>query len=438
MGSYLGVLYDVTGGPLYHSRYVCASAGDPAFPYDLVCRTPEGDTYEDRLSQQQRVTDAKITTEIQTVSGMPADQIYPFRAAPTPQEEVVWTATGAAVVAGVIPGRLRPVGGHVPGQNPAGSAGALKGPLGIQLVAGVAIPAAGGAALAGGGAALPLPAGGTFELNHDFNSGTFQWMMAEACRDLMYATQLDVNIHLARRQRRIVSRQNYGEVFVKCLDGRDVRAYLIDVPARRNTRTLPVIVNPVGKPERTLQSVGSTMKQEALLWELPGQIRSAMWCMLSLISEAIGFEIHHERIRQLAGVDGGVWSIAEHRQLMLMLRAAILVDQLDPANHTFVEILFKCVQTIEYSWSERVADCDAKASAGGRMSLEEQALFGAFTRSSSAIMICPALFILVKEDAERDGKLRRALRLAREEHESRAGGGKGGRTGKKDDMKGGE
>ena len=160
VGSYLGVRYNVAGGPLYHMRYICASVGDPAFPYDLVCRTPDGDTYEERYNQQQSIMDVKIATDFQTIPGLPADQIYPFRAAPTPQEEVVWKSTGAAVVAGVIPGLLRPVGGHAPGQNPAGPAGALQGPLGIQPAAGGAAPAAGGAAPAGG--ALPylcLPLG---------------------------------------------------------------------------------------------------------------------------------------------------------------------------------------------------------------------------------------------------------------------------------------
>ena len=437
VGSFLGVRYNVAGGPLYHVRYVCASAADPAFPYDLVIRTPDGDTYEERFNHQQSIMDVKIASDFQTIPGVPADQIYPFRAAPTPQEEVVWKATGAAVVAGVIPGLLRPVGGHAPGQNLAGPADALRGPLGIQLAAGGAIPAGGGPAPAGGGAALPLPASGTFKLNHDFSSGTLQWVMAESCKDLMYGSRVDVNLQVVRGERRIVTLQNYGEVFIKCLDGCEVRAYL-DEPAHWDIRTLPVIMSPVGKPERTLQSVGSTMKEEAVLWELPGKIRSAMWCIMFLISEAIGFEAHHERIRQLAGVDGGAWGIAEHLQLMLMLRAAILVDQLDPANNMFIEILFRRVQTIEYSWSERIADREAKASAGGRMSLEEQALFGGLTRSSSAIMICPALINFVKEEAERDGKLQKALRLAREERENRAAGGKGGRNGKKDEKKGGD
>ena len=70
--------------------------------------------------------------------------------------------------------------------------------------------------------------------------------------------------------------------------------------------------------------------------------------------------------------------------------------------------------------------------------VEEQALFGGLDWSSSAIMICPSSISFVTEEAQRDGELRRALRLARDESESRAGGGTGGRNGKKYDNEGGE
>jgi len=211
----------------------------------------------------------------------------------------------------------------------------------------------------------------------------------------------------------------------------------MDEPARWDVRTLPVIVNAVGKPERSLQSVASSMKEEPVKWELPGSVRSAVWCIMFLVSEAVGFEAHHERLRQLAGVDASAWGIAEHLQLMLMLRAAILVDQVDPANNMFIEVLFRRVQTIEYSWSERIHDREARANTGGSMSLEEQSLFGGLTRSATAVMVCPLLIEHVKTEAERDGKLQKALRLAREERESRTGG-KNGRNGNKGDKEGGK
>ena len=92
----------------------------------------------------------------------------------------------------------------------------------------------------------------------------------------------------------------------------------------------------------------------------------------------------------------------------------------------FVEIVFRRVQTIEYAWSERIHDREAKANTGGKLSLEEQMMFGGLTRSASAVTVCPELIEHVRAEAERDGKLQKALRLAREEREHRAGkGGKG-------------
>ena len=382
VGTYLGVKYNVAGGPLYHVRYVCAAACDPAFPYDLVCRTPDGDTYEERFNQQQNVSDVKVATDHQSIAGVPPDQVYGFRAAPTPQDEIVWKATSAAVLAGIVPGLLRPIGGHAPVQNAAGPAIALQGALNIQQPAGGANPV-----VAGAGALVP-PAGGSFRAQHGFGPGILQWVLAEACKDLNYGTRLEINVPLVRGQRKVVTLQGYGEVFIRCVDGSDLTAYM-DEPARWDVRTLPVIVNAVGKPERSLQSVASSMKEEPVKWELPGSVRSAVWCIMFLVSEVVGFEAHHERLRQLVGVDASAWGIAEHLPLMLMLRAAILVDQVDPANNMFIEVLFRRVQTIEYSWSERIHDREARANTGGRMSLEEQSLFGGLTRSATVVMVCP-------------------------------------------------
>jgi len=409
---------------LYHIRYVCAAVDDPAFPYDLVGRSPDGDTYEERYNSPQAILDVKVASSHCAIDGVPADQIYGFCAPPSPQEEVVWRATGVAVVSGVIPGLLRAGGGHVPGAAAAGPAEALRGAFGGLLQIAPAAPAGQGGGAPDGGGALALPASSSFVLSHDFSAGQLQWVLAESAKDLNYGTRVDVGLQLVHGQRQVADLQGYGEVFIKCVNGADLPE-LLQAPARWDARTLPVVLNAIDKPERSLQSVASSMKEEQVKWSLPGNIRSAVWCIMFLVSESVGFEAHHERIRQLAGVDSFARGIAEHLQLMLMLRAAVLVDQLDPANNMFVEILFRRVQTIEYSWSERIQDRESKANTSGRMSLEEQALFGGLTRSATAVMVCPELIEHVKTEAERDGKLQKALRLAREERESR--GGKGGK-----------
>ena len=66
------------------------------------------------------------------------------------------------------------------------------------------------------------------------------------------------------------------------------------------------------------------------------------------------------------------------------------------------------------------------------MSLEEQSVFLGATRAHSGVMVCPELLSYVREEVERDAKLAKALRMAREEREEKRkgkGGGRGGGAG---------
>ena len=89
VGTYLGVKYNVGGPYLYHVRYIAAAVGDPNFPYALVGRSPDGDTYEERYNNGNDIVDVKIASDYQTIPGVAPANIYGFRAARTPQEEVV-------------------------------------------------------------------------------------------------------------------------------------------------------------------------------------------------------------------------------------------------------------------------------------------------------------------------------------------------------------
>ena len=80
------------------------------------------------------------------------------------------------------------------------------------------------------------------------------------------------------------------------------------------------------------------------------------------------------------------------------------------------------MQTIEYAWSERIKDKESKSLGGGKLSLEEQSLFGGLTRAAATMMVCPKLLEHVRSEAEKEGKLQKALRLAKEERETRNSG----------------
>ena len=89
-----------------------------------------------------------------------------------------------------------------------------------------------------------------------------------------------------------------------------------------------------------------------------------------------------------------------------------------------IEVQFRRLQTIEFSYSEKARELKAK-SVGGRLSLEEQTTFGGVTRQFSTLMICPELLTHVKEETEREASLAKNLRKAREEREAaRRKGGK--------------
>ena len=151
-------------------------------------------------------------------------------------------------------------------------------------------------------------------------------------------------------------------------------------------------------------------------WELAGP-RTSKWCVNYLAIENLGFEGHHERFRQVTKADASSWGIQEHFQVSVALRQALLVDQLDPYNLLSIEIQFRRLQTIEYSYSEKAKDLEAKA-VGGRLSLEEQTTFGGIARQYSTLMICPQLLDHVKIETEKEANLAKNLRKAREEREA--------------------
>jgi len=175
-------------------------------------------------------------------------------------------------------------------------------------------------------------------------------------------------------------------------------------------------MNPLGQPERSLRDAASASKEVVVKWCIAGP-RTSKWCLNYLAIENLGFEGHHERVRQICKADAGSWGIQEHFQVSMALRQAILVDQLDAYNLLSIEVQFRRLQTIEFSYSEKAKEAEAKA-VGGRLSLEEQTCFGGVTRQYSTLMICPDLLDHVKLETEKEASLAKNLRKAREERDA--------------------
>ena len=81
VGTFLGVRYNVAGRPLFHIRFIAGAVDENLYPFDLVTRSPDGDSMEEALADQRSVSEVKVASSFNTIDGVPEDQIYPFRAA---------------------------------------------------------------------------------------------------------------------------------------------------------------------------------------------------------------------------------------------------------------------------------------------------------------------------------------------------------------------
>ena len=106
-----------------------------------------------------------------------------------------------------------------------------------------------------------------------------------------------------------------------------------------------------------------------------------------------------------------------HKEICGYFFHMCLFDQYDATNSACGEAMFRRLQTIEFSYQEKVRDFEAKRVSGGRLTSEEHAIFGGLTRQDSALMTSPALLDHARTEAERSASLAKNLRKAREERE---------------------
>ena len=110
------------------------------------------------------------------------------------------------------------------------------------------------------------------------------------------------------------------------------------------------------------------------------------------------------------------WGVVEHFQLSMLVRHLVQVDCLNVLNSLGVELMFRRLQTIEYAHGERAREAEAR-SVGGKLTMEEQATFGAVVRQAGTLMVAPSLLDHVKAEVEKDVALQKNMRKAREERE---------------------
>lgn len=388
--------YDVAGPRLWHERMVAEHVGQETY----IVITPDQDVYPEDLSL--------LNPDIRTLRVKPSDAVLP----------------GGVVGAEVypIPGwglheiaRLREQARQLAEQERRGIAGAAPVPV---------APAAGGGAAPAVHRAADQPRGE--EANEEpptYPAGSLKWLAAKSIEGIRYGQEVGAVVApLVKGGKSVHTLGGGGSIFIECVDGADVHSFM-QKPAACDIRVLPVELNAMGQPERSLKDISALCIERKVRWILSGP-RTARWCVAYLAVEGLGFEGHHERLRQVSKADASSWGIQEHFQVSMSLRQALLVDQVDAFNLLSIEIQFRRLQTIEFSYSEKAKEAESKA-VGGRLSLEEQTTFGGVTRQYSTLMICPDLLDFVKAETEKEASLAKNLRKAREEREAARRGKKG-------------
>eukprot|EP00971_Amphidinium_carterae_P115325 2284058-Amphidinium_carterae.1 len=85
-------------------------------------------------------------------------------------------------------------------------------------------------------------------------------------------------------------------------------------------------------------------------------------------------ESHFEYFKASCGLQGGQWGLEEYQSIIGVLKAMMLQDQLDVPNIVGAEMLFRRLQVIEYSYSDKLKERGI-SSTGGRLTMEEQSAF---------------------------------------------------------------
>ena len=161
-----------------------------------------------------------------------------------------------------------------------------------------------------------------------YPAGTLKWLFAERAHGKKYGQEVaGFGAALVRGDKQVFDTGGGRLIFVECVDGGELSAFW-EKPSACDKRILGLKLNPLGQPERSLQDVARDCVEEPVQWSLTGP-RTSKWCVSYLSIEGLGFEGHHERVRQITKADASSWGIQEHFQISMTLRQALCVDQLD-------------------------------------------------------------------------------------------------------------
>ena len=408
------VLYAVAGPPLWHQRLVLGRVALSAS--DVIGLTPDGELYVDDYGEGNAdIAAVRYGSYAEPPLGIPRLQCYRFRAEPT-EAEVRRLRAEAELLAQEEcrrraaslgrPGLLVGLRVLVPVLAPATAVAQPARPS-VGLLRGQAAPAA-----------IAQPEGA--------------WRAAMSQGSVRYGDIMGDHVRTASAvgERDLHDLGGGVAIFVEFV-APAAEGEFFDRAVEGDARVLALRRNRQGRREITWREMAERVSREEFPndWSLPGP-RTSLWCIEHIDAQGGNLETHHDRFRTICKLQATDWGVQEHYQTCLHLKHALLVDQVDGTNLQSIEGMFRRLQTIEYAHGDTAREADARA-LGGKMSLEEQSIFAGTTRSHSSVMVCPELLSYVREEVEREAKLSKALRLAREERDekrkskSKKGKGKG-------------
>ena len=151
-------------------------------------------------------------------------------------------------------------------------------------------------------------------------------------------------------------------------------------------------------------------------WPLPGT-RTTSWCVDYLVRMGQTIESHHEDFVRRCKLERNSLGANQHRQATNFVLFLAEIDQYDVCNSMSAEAAFRDMQTIEYSYQDKMRDLESSGGRGGqagRLSTGEQSMFAGSSRLSQSLMVCPALLEQVKQEVDKEGGLFKNLVKARE------------------------
>ncbi|CAK0838131.1 unnamed protein product [Prorocentrum cordatum] len=240
------------------------------------------------------------------------------------------------------------------------------------------------------------------------DAGT-RWRAAQSLGDVRYGDEVPGHVATAAavRGRDLHILADGTALFVEEVPAAELEVFMGRAVAA-DARVMPVMRT--GARREVTRTSGATG------WLVTGP-RTTFWCIEFINNEGMGIDGHHDRFRAVAKLEPTQWGVQEHFQRTQYIRLLLLSDQCDGTNLQACEAIFRRMQTIEYSYLEKVREREG-ANQSGKLSIEEQTHFAGSTRISSSLMVCPDLLEFVRKVVEREAALAKNLRKAREEKEA--------------------